>query len=73
MLNTAAGDTALELVRAGVLGGVSVEFAPIKSRVVNGIVERLQVRLGDVALCRRPAHAGAEVLSVREALANPHG
>jgi Escherichia/Staphylococcus phage prohead protease len=72
LLSTAAGDAALELAREGVLTGISIEFKPLESKVIDGIVQRTKVRLGDAALTRRPAHAGAEVLAVREALANPH-
>jgi HK97 family phage prohead protease len=65
-LNDADGDKALELIRAGVLGGVSAEFLPLKSRTrSDGVVERQQVRLEKVALCRQGAYGDAKVLAVR--------
>jgi HK97 family phage prohead protease len=67
MLAGPDGDKALELVNEGVLTGVSVEAVPISSkRDANGVVQRVKARLINIALCRFPAFAGAEVLAVRE-------
>lgn len=65
-LGDADGDKALQLVNEGLLRGLSLEFAALRSRVVDGIVTRTRVRLDKVSLCRHPAYAGAEVLAVRE-------
>ncbi len=74
MLSHGDGDKALELYHAGVLRGLSTEFAVRKSRTVDGVVQRVDARIGNVALCRehgspfggaKAAYAGAEVLSVR--------
>jgi len=66
-LNTPAGDTALELVREDCLGGVSLEARPVRSvRAAGGIVQRVKANLMQIAFCRTPAFAGAQVLAVRE-------
>lgn len=66
LLATSAGDTALELVREGVLGGASVECLFQRSvRGADGVVRRVRARLDKVALCREPAYSGAVVLGVR--------
>lgn len=66
LLATSAGDTALELVREGVLGGASVECLFQRSiRGADGVVRRVKARLDKVALCREPAYPGAVVLGVR--------
>lgn len=68
------GDKALELVREGVLTGMSAEFVALRSRVVDGVVRRVDARMRNVALCRpsdsgyggpKAAYAGAGVLAVR--------
>ncbi len=62
------GSKALDLIRVGALTGLSVMFRPLRSlRTPGGPVERLRVALDRVALCRFPAHPGAEVLEVRTA------
>ena len=50
-----------------------MEFRPLKSKVVGDVVQRLQVKLGDVALCRTPAYAGAQITATREHPAEAHG
>lgn len=68
-LATPAGDTALELVREGCLGGISLEAKPLKGgsvRSAAGIVQRVKAHLSGIAFCRTPAFAGAQVLAVRE-------
>lgn len=61
------GDKALTLVREGVLDGVSLEFAPVKStRTRAGVVQRQKAHLDSIALCRNPAYKSAKVLAVRE-------
>ena len=64
--DTQGGSTALELVQPGVLRKVSIEFRPLESKLVGDVLERVRVRLGDIALCRRPAYASAKVTSIRE-------
>lgn len=68
------GDKALSLVESGDLTGMSAEFAVRKSRTVDGVVQRIDARLANVALCRdnssefpgaKAAYPGAEVLAVR--------
>jgi HK97 family phage prohead protease len=61
------GDKALELVREGLLTGISMEAIPLSSRRVGDVVERVRAHLDKVALCRFPAFEKAEVLAVREA------
>ena len=60
------GDKALALVREGVLGGISIEFKPLQTRVRDGVTERLAVHLSAASLCRHPAYPSAQVLAVRE-------
>ena len=61
------GDKALQLHAAGVLDKLSIEFQPLKDRVVDGVVQRVSARLLGVALVPEGAYTGAEVLAVREA------
>jgi Escherichia/Staphylococcus phage prohead protease len=66
LLETPAGDTALELVKAGALAGASLEARFVKSiRTAAGVVQRAKAHLRNVALCRDPAYSGALVLGVR--------
>lgn len=66
MLDTPAGDTALQLVQAKALGGVSFEARFVKSiRTAAGVVQRVKANLRNIALCRDPAYTGALVLGVR--------
>jgi len=63
---TTDGDKTLELVRAGVLDGVSLEAYATRSVRENGVVKRVKAKLKAVALCRSPAFADARVLAVRD-------
>jgi len=66
MLGTPAGDTALELVNEGALGGCSMEAYFVKSvRTAENVCRRVKAHLRNLALCRDPAYAGAVVLGVR--------
>jgi HK97 family phage prohead protease len=67
VLNTPDGDKALELIEAGMLDRLSIEFQPVKDRIVDGVVHRVAARLLGVALTPEGSYAGAEVLAVREA------
>ena len=67
MLSGSDADKALELVNEKVVTGVSLEAIPLRSRVVDGVVQRVKARLLNVALCRNPAFDDAQVLAVREA------
>lgn len=60
------GDKALQLVNDGLLRGVSMEFVALRSRVVEGVTQRMRAHIDKVSLCRFPAYANAEVLAVRE-------
>lgn len=64
----ADGDKALQLVHEGVLTGLSLEFAAIRSRIVDGVTARVRAHIDKVALCRaeRAAYELAQVLAVRE-------
>ncbi len=68
VLETPAGDTALALIKAGVLDKLSIEFRSMRQRVVAGVIERVDARLIGVALTPEGAYTGAEVLAVREAV-----
>lgn len=68
----ADGDKALDLIHRRVLTGLSLEFAALASRRVDGVVRRLRAHLDKVSLCRYPAFPGAEVLAVREEADEEH-
>lgn len=64
--DTPTGATALELLRAGSLPGVSLEARAAKSiRTAAGVVQRVKAHLHGIAFCRNPAFVGAQVLAVR--------
>jgi HK97 family phage prohead protease len=60
------GDKALALLEAGVLDKLSVEFQPIKDRIVNGVVQRVSARLVGIGLVPEGSYPSAAVLAVRE-------
>lgn len=63
---TTVGETALELIREGVLAGVSLEAIPRKAvRTAAGVVRRVKADLRGVAFTRFGAYASAKVLAVR--------
>lgn len=65
--NSSDGDKALELVREGVLDGISLEAYARKSvRTAEGVMRRERADLVNVALCRNPAFEDARVLAVRQ-------
>ena len=66
MLKGQDGDKALELIEEGVLDGVSLEAAPVKSVKAGGVVQRVKANLFGVAFTRFAAYSGARVLAVRE-------
>lgn len=60
-LDSAAGEQALALHRAGVLGHFSVGFHPIgNGRRREGVVVRTHCHLDEVSLCREGAYPGVE-------------
>ncbi|WP_043732531.1 HK97 family phage prohead protease [Nocardia asiatica] len=63
--DTVAGNDALALVRDGTVTGFSVGFVPIRSRTVDGVVERLEASLREVSLVTEPAYEGAQVAGIR--------
>lgn len=67
----ADGEKALELVNEGMLTRISIEFAALRTRTVDGVRQRMRAHLDRVALCRAGAYAGAEVLAVREEIVVP--
>ena len=67
ILSGERGDTALELVRSGILDGISLEAYPKKTiRTGEGIIRRVKAHLRNVSLCRDPAYKDSVVLAVRE-------
>jgi HK97 family phage prohead protease len=66
-LDGAVGDQGLEMVRAGLLRGMSVRamvLGPGRRRA-DGVVVRTACHLDRVALCREPAYAGAVIEALR--------
>jgi HK97 family phage prohead protease len=69
-LTGAAGDTALELIAADALTGLSVGVVPDRRQtrtLEDGTVERSGVQLIHVALTGRPSFAEAQVAGIRSA------
>lgn len=67
LLNTSAGNDALELVRQDIYVGFSVGFAPLRNtKRSDGSVERTEAKLLHVALVPKPAYSEAKVLALRE-------
>lgn len=60
------GEKARELIEAGDLNELSLEFRPVRQRVVDGVVHRVKVILDAVALTPTGSYPGAEVLALRE-------
>lgn len=61
------GNKALQMVRDGLLTGISLEALPLRTRrTAEGIVERVRAHLEKVSLCRMGAYAEANVLALRE-------
>lgn len=64
--DTPHGNTALQLVRDGALGGISFEAKFRRNiRAASGVIQRVKADLVNVALCREPAYARAIVLGLR--------
>lgn len=64
---TAAGDTALTLIREGVYDTVSLEAIPRKAvRTAAGVIQRVKADLRGLAFSRFGAYTGAKILAVRE-------
>ena len=63
---TRDGDDALELVRSGVLRGLSVEFRTLRDRFVGDLREIGRAVLDGLGLVDRPAYAGSVGLEVRQ-------
>lgn len=61
------GNKALQMVRDGLLTGISLEALPLRTRrTAEGIVERVRAHLEKVSLCRVGAYSDAAVLALRE-------
>lgn len=70
MPHTTAADDALELVRSGVVTGLSVGFRLLDGgsrRGTDGVIERRRAHVDHVALTHSPAYEGAEVVALRAA------
>lgn len=60
------GDKALQMVRDGLLTGISLEAFPLRSRKIADGVERVRAHLEKVSLCRIGAYSEAQVLALRQ-------
>lgn len=65
------GEKALYLVRERLMRGVSLEAVAHRSTKRGGVTARAAATLRAVALCRRPAYQGAQVLAVRTEPVDP--
>lgn len=65
--NTQAGDDVLELIREGVLDGLSIGFRPMRDQWTRdrSAVDRLEVRLDEVSLVAYPAYDLGRVSGIR--------
>ena len=61
-----AGDDALNLVRAGVLRGLSLEFVAISERHEDGVRAIEKAELSGIAVVDRAAYLGSEVVARNE-------
>ena len=59
--NTRAADDVLELVRARVMRGASVEFFPTEEKMVDGVVEIQRAKLVGIGVVDVPAYPDSEV------------
>jgi HK97 family phage prohead protease len=64
---TNAGDTTLELLRAGSLPCVSLEAMPKRNNRSGNLIQRVKAHLSAFAFVDQGAFMGAQVLAVREA------
>jgi uncharacterized protein len=65
--DSAAGDTALTLIREGVFDKVSLEARPRRSvRTTEGVIRRVKADLVGLAFSRFGAYSSARVLALRE-------
>lgn len=70
IVDTQAGNEALALVRDGVVSGLSIGFRPVKADTsTDGVRTITEAALLEVSLTAFPAYDGAQVTSVRHALA----
>ena len=61
------GNKAMQMVRDGLLTGISLEALPLRTRqAANGVVERVRAHLEKVSLCRIGAYEDAAVIALRE-------
>lgn len=63
--NTAEGNDALTLVRAGVVDSFSVGFRGIQEKRVNNVRVRTEAALREVSLVGEPAYADAQIAGIR--------
>ena len=54
-------------INSGSFGAASVEFMPIETRRIDGVVQRVRCQLDGVALCARGAYSEAHVVAARSA------
>ena len=67
LLETPAGETARQLIKAGALDGVSLEAKRVKDlRTRDGVVRRVKANLHGIAFTQFGAYKGAKVLALRE-------
>ena len=66
------GNKALQMVRDGLLTGISLEALPLRTRrTAAGVVERVRAHLEKVSLCRVGAYEDATVLALRQEVEVP--
>lgn len=64
---TRDADDVLELIAAGILRGLSVEFGALRSRIVDGIETVSRAKLGAVGVVDRPAYPDSVIARERAA------
>ncbi len=66
--DTTPGRDAAELIRSGMVDGLSVSFRPTQERDAGGVREVTEAVLLEVSVVDEPAYPGAKVLSLRARL-----
>lgn len=64
---TRDADDVLELIAAGILRGLSVEFGALRSRIVDGIEAVSRAKLGNIGVVDRPAYPDSMIARERAA------
>jgi uncharacterized protein len=70
---TALGDDVIQLIKDGVITGMSIGFSPQENTVIDGVTHRTKAKIHEISLVGVPAYSQAKVLDYRsvEAVVEP--